>query len=173
MQKQFKAIAVFVITSVLTSISYASDSLENNLLSTLKLKLNEFGDIERNGNHGKAIRAYMNKGYIDKKPTVYRADYVDYYVLKKPAYVLGHELKVIEEEYMSEYVGCCVNEGVGVVLKLTGSMQKLENFAQKNKCVVEPIDYDYYYESLGIVNAIPEKGVFVEMSCRANDIQGF
>jgi len=172
MQKQFKAIAVLVVTSVLTSISYASDLLENNLLSTLKLKLNEFGDIERNGNHGQAIRSYMNKGYIDKKPTVYRADYVDYYVLKKPAYVLGHELKVIEEEYMSEYIGCCVNEGVGVVLKLTGSMQKLENFAQENQCVVEPIDYDYYYESLGIFNAIPEKGVFVEMSCRANDIQG-
>ena len=173
MQKQFKAIAVLVVTSVLTSISYASDSLENNLLSTLKLKINEFGDIERKGNHGQAIRAYMNKGYIDKKPTVYRADYVDYYVLRKPAYVLGHELKVIEEEYMSEYVGCCVNEGVGVVLKLTSSMQKLEKFAQNNKCVVEPIDYSYYYERLGIANAIPEKGVFVEMSCRANDIQGF
>lgn len=173
MQKQFKVIAVLAITSILTTVSYASDSLENNLLSTLKLKLNEFGDIERNGNHGQAIRAYMNKGYIDKKPTVYRADYVDYYVLKKPTYVLGHELKVIEEEYMSEYVGCCVNEGVGVVLKLTGSMQKLENFAQKNKCLVEPVDYAYYYESLGIVNAIPEKGVFVEMSCRVNDIQGF
>lgn len=173
MQKQFKVIAVLAITSILTTVSYASDSLENNLLSTLKLKLNEFGDIERNGNHGKAIRAYMNKGYIDKKPTVYRADYVDYYVLKKPAYVLGHELKVIEEEYMSEYVGCCVNEGVGVVLKLTGSMQKLENFAKKNKCLVEPIDYAYYYERLGIVSTIPEKGVFVEMSCRVNDIQSF
>lgn len=173
MQKQLKVIAVVAITSILTTVSYASDSLESNLLSTLKLKLNEFGDIERNGNHGKAIRAYMNKGYIDKKPTVYRADYVDYYLLKKPAYVLGHELKVIEEEYMSEYVGCCVNEGVGVVLKLTGSMQKLENFAQQNKCLVEPIDYSYYYERLGIVNAIPGKGVFVEMSCRVNDIQDF
>jgi len=173
MQKQFKVVAVLLITSILTTVSYASDTLEKNLLSTLKLKLNEYGDIERNGNHGKAIRAYMNKGYIDKKPTVYRADYVDYYVLKKPAYILGHELKVIEEEYMSEYVGCCVNEGVGVVLKLTGSMQKLENFARKNKCLVEPIDYSYYYERLGIVSTTPEKGVFVEMSCRVNDIQGF
>ena len=60
-----------------------------------------------------------------------------------------------------------------IVLKLTSSMQKLERFAQNNKCVVEPIDYSYYYERLGIANAIPEKGVFVEMSCRANDIQGF
>lgn len=173
MKKITKLVPFVFVLSLLSTVSYASDSLENNLLSTLKLKLNEFGDIERNGNHGKAIRAYMNKGYIDKKPTVYRADYVDYYVLKKPAYLLGHELKVIEEEYMSEYVGCCVNEGVGVVLKLSGSMQKLENFAQKNKCLVEPIDYSYYYERLGIVNAIPEKGVFVEMSCRVNDIQGF
>lgn len=164
---------IILLFGLLTTVSYASDSLENTLLSTLKLKLNEFGDIERNGNHGQAIRAYMNKGYIDRNPTVYRADYVDYYVLKKPAYVLGHELKVIEEEYMSEYVGCCVNEGVGVVLKLSGSMQKLESFAKKNKCLVEPIDYSYYYERLGIVNTIPQKGVFINMSCRVNDIQGF
>lgn len=173
MQKLSKTLTILLASSLLSTVSYANDSLEEGLLSTLKLKLNEFGDIERNGNHGKAIKAYMSKGYIDKKPTIYRADYVDYYVLEKPAYVLGHELKVIEEEYMSEYVGCCVNEGVGVVLKLSGSMQKLENFAQKNKCAIEPIDYSYYYERLGIVNRIPEAGIFVNMSCRANNLQGF
>lgn len=173
MQIIAKTLPVLLVSTFLSTVSYANGTLENSLLSTLEIKLNEYGDIERNANHGQAIRNYMNKGYIDKTPTVYRADYVDYYILKKPAYVLGHELKIIEEEYMSEYIGCCVNEGVGLVLKLSGSMQKLESFAQKNKCSVEPIDYNSYYERLNIVNAIPEKGIFVNMSCRENDIQGF
>ncbi len=66
-----KSLPLLLAATFLSTGAYASDTLENNLLSTLKIKLNEYGDIERNANYGQAIRAYMNKGYIRVKLVSY------------------------------------------------------------------------------------------------------
>ena len=75
-------------------------SLESGLTSALRLKK---GTTERIGNSGKAIQAYMREGIVNKKPNQ-RADYTDYYLVNKPAKFMGHDLIVIEEEYMSQYL---------------------------------------------------------------------
>ena len=68
----------------------------------------------------------MQAGYIDNKPNL-RADYTDYYLLNKPARFMGHELVMIEEEYMSRYIGCCVSPGAGLSVKVSGSLKPLGN----------------------------------------------
>ena len=40
----------------------------------------------------------------------------------------------IVDEYMSEYVGCCVSEGWGAVIAKTSDLAPLKQFAKKNQC---------------------------------------
>lgn len=139
--------------------------LEEGLLSALRLKP---GTTERAGDSGKAIQAYMREGVVNKRPDQ-RADYTDYYVLKKPASFMGHELVVIEEEYMSKYIGCCVNPGAGVTVKLNGSLKNLERFAEANMC-----SFDDNVDAQGELNRVSirtplSKGRYARLSCREND----
>lgn len=165
--KYIKLLTGLILT--IASLSVKANTADK-LLKSISITIDKDGDIARYGKYGKAIKDYMNKGYINSKPNIYRADYVDYYFLQKPAYLLGHELKIIEEEYMSEYVGCCASEGVGVVLKLSGSTNKLKKFAQRNRCSIEPINFKEYMTNLGIKNPKIQRGSYITMSCRERDL---
>jgi len=146
--------------------SAASDKgLEEDLTNALRLKP---GTNERAGDSGKAIQAYMKEGVVNKKPNQ-RADYVDYYVVKKPASFMGHALVVIEEEYMSKYVGCCVDPGVGITVRLTGSPRNLEEFVEANKCSWDSrVDAQAALRRLGIKTVL-RQGRYAYLSCREND----
>lgn len=85
---------------------------------------------------GEAIQNYIAAGYLARKPNV-RADYTDYWWLKKPAPFMGHELVMIGEQYMSKWIGCCVDPGLDVVVKIDGSTARLEQFARENKCSID------------------------------------
>lgn len=50
-------------------------------------------------------------GFIAKKPNIKRYDYNDVYNVKKPLSFKGQNVVLLTDEYMSEYVGCCVSEG--------------------------------------------------------------
>ncbi|MFX8569850.1 hypothetical protein ABTM09_20385, partial [Acinetobacter baumannii] len=63
------------------------------------------------------------KGFLAKKPNVSRVDYNDIYKLKKPYEFMGQNVLLISDEYMSEYVGCCVSEGWGAVFKQTTNLK--------------------------------------------------
>lgn len=164
-----KQIISTLLLLVLSLGTYAKTA--NNLLKSMTTTIDKEGEVTRYGNYGKAIQGYMNKGYIKSKPDVYRADYVDHYFLRKPAFLLGHELKIIEEEYMSEYVGCCASEGVGVVLKLSGGVSRLKKFANRNRCSIEPINFKQHLKWLGIKNPKVKRGSYVTLSCRERDLQ--
>ncbi len=139
--------------------------LEQGLLQALRL---DRARQDRAAPSGPAIQAYIQAGYLELKPTV-RADYTDYRLLKRPAHLLGHELLLVEEEYMTQYVGCCVNHGVGAVLRLHGDAGALQRFAQDNGCRVSlPFDAKEELSWTGLPLDWP-KGDYARLSCRERD----
>ena len=142
-----------------------SNILEKGLINSMMLNVKT---KERIGDSGKAIQAYIQSSFLEKKPTD-RFDYTDYWVLKKPAYFLGHELKIIEEEYMTRYVGCCVSNGVGATLKVKKDLNELEKFAKNNGCSLNK-NINYKEEISNFNLTTNDSGEYVSLSCRDRDI---
>ena len=139
--------------------------LETGLAQALHLKK---GSSERVGTSGQAIQAYMRAGLIDSKPNQ-RADYTDYYLLNKPARFMGHELVMIEEEYMARYIGCCVSPGAGLSVKVSGSLKPLAQFAHVHRCSLnDNADVQSELASLGIRRKLAP-GRYATLSCRERD----
>lgn len=85
---------------------------------------------------------------------------------------MGHTLMVIEEEYMTKYIGCCVSPGVGITVKINGSTKNLEAFAKENGCRLsddEDIQYVFSHTLNSKLN-FPE-GTYASLSCRERDAQ--
>jgi len=163
----YKRFFLLVLLTAYAALACASSDkeLEEGLANALRLKP---GTTERAGDSGQAIQAYMREGVVNKRPNE-RYDYTDYYHVKKPASFMGHDLVVIEEEYMTKFIGCCVNPGAAVTVKLNGSPNNLERFAEKNMCSFD--------DNVGIKDglrgvsskvALP-KGRYATLSCRSND----
>lgn len=124
---------------------------------------------ERVGDSGEAIQAYIKNGLLGKAPNM-RIDYTDYWGLKGHADFMGHTLVVIEEEYMSAYIGCCVSPGIGITVKINQDVADLKEFASINKCSLDLMDQSELnaeFESLGIKS--PGKGRYATLSCRERD----
>jgi hypothetical protein len=81
---------------------------------------------------------------------------------------MGQNVVLISDEYMSEYVGCCVSEGWGAVFKQTSNLKLIEKFAKTNQCSFGPIEStsDYYGFK---IRSLP-KGNYYELSCRERDL---
>ncbi len=45
---------------------------------------------------------------------------------------MGQNVVLISDEYMSEYVGCCVSEGWGAVFKQTTNLKLIENLQKES-----------------------------------------
>jgi hypothetical protein len=124
---------------------------------------------DRMGDSSIAIAAYVKAAYLNKKPNT-RADYIDFYVLKRPATLLGHTLVVIEHEYMSEYIGCCASPGMGLLIKTSGSTANLEKFSKENACTfsnhVDVIERLKNYS----IKAKLAPGNYASLSCRERDV---
>lgn len=145
----------------------ADPGLESGLIHALHLKK---GTTERVGTSGKAIQAYVREGYIGKRPDQ-RFDYTDYYLLKKPASFMGHELVFIEEEYITQYIGCCVSPGAGVTVKVRGNTQNLQAFASAQRCTLtDPVDVQHALSEVAIKARLP-KGHYALLSCRERDAE--
>ena len=145
----------------------AGPGLESDLIHALHLKK---GTTERAGTSGKAIQAYVREGYIGKRPDQ-RFDYTDYYLLKKPASFMGHELVLIEEEYITQYIGCCVSPGAGVTVKVHGNTQNLQAFASAQRCTLtDPVDVQHALSEVAIKARLP-KGHYASLSCRERDAE--
>ena len=162
-----KLILILLLLSMKISFAAEDPTLEAGLVKALKQKP---GTTERLGDSGAALRAYIAAGYLDLKPSQ-RADYTDYRLLKKPAMLMGHTLVLIEEEYMTRHIGCCVSPGVGVTVRLSGSSKNLEKFAEKNGCSFNPkADPQEELKLYGIKANLPI-GKYASISCRERDAQ--
>lgn len=146
-----------------SSISNNS-ALESALLNAMRLKP---GTLERLGDSGKAIAAIANAGFVNLKPDE-RVDYSDYRIVRKPFFVLGQELVVIDEEYFDVYVGCCVSPGVAITVKISGSLDQIQNFAQENRCTLSRDSDEYYLEPQISIPDAP-KGTYAQLSCKERD----
>ena len=168
-EQVIEQVIVFALLAASSALAVAADapSLESGLLHAMQLKP---GTTERTGTSGKAIEAYVRAGLLDKKPNQ-RYDYTDYYLLKKPATFLGHELVLIEEEYITQYIGCCVSPGLGVTVKVRGGTQNLEKFAQAHRCTLtDNVDLAHELREVAIKNRLP-KAHYASLSCRERDAE--
>lgn len=168
---EYKKIHVSLFSLIFSS-SYAlagNQMLEDALIDSMRLK-HESESVERLGDSGKAIRAYMKAGVVNNRPNT-RLDYTDYYLLNKQETFMGHQLIIIEQEYMTGYIGCCVSPGVGVTVLANGSIENMKRFAKANGCsLTEGIDIQKSVKQLG-VNIGPQRGSFVALSCRDRDAE--
>lgn len=150
-----------------TSSLATETALENQLIKALKIIQNT---EERQAKSRPVIRAYQQAGILNKKPDQ-RADYIDFYLLRKPASFVGHKLVMLEEEYMDTYVGCCVSPGLGLVLQIEADTRSLQDFADKNACTFKPhADVFDTLKTYGIRHKLP-KADYASLSCRERDAQ--
>lgn len=164
-----KHLIVFTVLAASSALAFADDkqSLESGLLHAMQLKK---GTSERTGTSGQAIRAYQQAGLVSKTPRQ-RFDYTDYYLLDKPVPFMGHELVLIEEEYIDKYIGCCVSPGVGITLKVHGSIKNLQQFARASRCTLtDHIDFAHALREVAIKNKVP-KAHYASLSCRERDAE--
>lgn len=143
-----------------------TSNLERDLLKAMELNQQT---KKRVGDSGKAIQSYIQKSILSKKPHT-RMDYTDYWVVKKPVSFMGHELVLIEEEYMVDYIGCCVSPGLGVTLKVERELSEISDFAHKNKCTLTK-DINFKREMNDIGLSVNTSGKYISLSCRERDLQ--
>jgi hypothetical protein len=142
----------------------APDRLQAGLVDAMRLNT-QTG--ERIGDSGAAIRAYIQAGYLRARPEK-RFDYTDYRILRRPARLLGQELVLIEEEYLTRFIGCCVNAGVGAVVRATADTSAIDAFAAANRCsIAKGRDVIATLESVGLK---PAQGEYLQLSCRERDV---
>jgi len=138
--------------------------LEDTLITALRQKS---GTDERMGDYVKAIIDYANAGYVNKRPDS-RFDYSDFRRLLKPADFMGHVLVVIEEEYMQQYVGCCVSPGISVTLRLKSNGNDLDAFAKRNGCSISRDTEDLFTAPPHIPDA--PIGTYATLECKERDL---
>jgi hypothetical protein len=142
------------------------DSLEGQLKSAMTFDSNT---SERVGDSGDAIQAYIKRGLLGKKPKE-RSDYTDYWVIKKPIDFMGHKLVIIEEEYMTKFIGCCVSPGLGITVKVNSDVAELKDFARANKCSVTTKNKKEINEEMSFLGVVAkDEGEYVTLSCRERD----
>jgi hypothetical protein len=155
---------VFVLTAAVGSAAELSPQ-EKLLLGAMTLRSSD--PYAREVGSGEAIGALIKSGHVKRKP-FQRADYVDYWPLKKSVTFFGHKVLLLEEEYLVEFIGCCVNVGIGMVIEETGDTSELESFAKANQCRKE--GEDYWKGSLENAGLKPKAGVkYSYISCREKD----
>ncbi len=119
---------------------------------------------------GKAIKEYKASGVLAFKPQ--RVDYADYYVAGRPTMFMGNTLVAVMEEYQVKYIGCCVNPGAGVYLRVVDRIEPLRQFARASMCRLEE-----YGDRKSFLAAVPftagmDEGKYAALLCQESDEAG-
>lgn len=118
------------------------------------------------GDAAALIRRLARGGHVKQKPDA-RVDYTDYRKVAKPLDFEGQTIVVIEEEYMKKFVGCCVNEGFGFVIRVNSDAEGLKARAKAAKCAVSDESGDR--DILDRLRIRRKEARYMSVSCRAND----
>jgi hypothetical protein len=144
----------------------AADGLEERLTAAIVLAPSEDA-LDRIDRIEPVLAAYQRAGLIGAKPD-FRLVYDDYYLLRKPAKFRGYVLAAIEVENMGEFLGCCVDEGV--ILLLRGEGGDLEDFASRSGCRVLGYEDQAFEPNRQHTARRFPKGDYVSLSCRVHDV---
>ena len=156
----------FVLLAI-TAAAFPAHAAEPDPADLLLKAMRPVPDYGRQGNVGAAIRELKAQEVVPFRPTRY--EYTDYYRVQKPVAIFGHTLTLVEEEYQSRFVGCCVSEGGGFLVRVAGSLDRLEAWAEKNMCSITEFDSEReFLKSVPIRMELP-KGHYADVSCRVRD----
>ncbi|KQT34155.1 hypothetical protein [Methylophilus sp. Leaf414] len=141
-----------------------ANQLSERLLEAGLIKALSLGsEKERKAESGPALVAYIKQGYLRRKPDI-QQDYNDYRFPLKLIHLLGHKVLLIDEENITKYIGCCVNEGLGITVDSEGP--DLDSFAKNNGCSIR----NNPYLPNEVKERLPKNGWFT-LSCKANDAE--
>ena len=95
------------------------------------------------------------------------ADYFAWVAPRRPVRFLGHDVAlVIAEEMRAGFIGCCVSEGVTLVLAPAGNREELEQFAAAERCRLEPASENTRFEmATAESRALRARSGLVALSC--------
>jgi hypothetical protein len=138
-------------------------ALEAGMLNALKPSPNG----SRQERAGQAIRAYKEAGVLPFRPT--RSDYTDHYTVTKPTKFMGHDLVIVSEAYMTKYIGCCVDPGAGMYVKIAADTARMQSFARANRC-----RFEEFADHKVLLDAAPVKadlalGRYAALLCHESD----
>lgn len=156
-------IALSLVVGAQPATAATSDAdLETAMLQALRPSAD--GRQER---AGAAIRAYKAAGALSSRPQ--RSDYTDYYPVIKPTRFLGQELVLVSEQYMTKHIGCCVDPGAGMVVRVLTNTDTMKAFARANQCRVEE-----FADRKALHDATPaafglEAGRYAALRCHESD----
>jgi hypothetical protein len=160
--------ATMALAVTLVAQPIKSEATEIEALLYAATEVNEAGD-GRTVESGVTIRALINGGYLAAKPNA-RLDYSDYRRMQKPLDFLGAKLVAVEEQYMTTYVGCCVNHGIGLVFENSAGSPLIAKLATANSCKYSEDDYGLQtaLEASGLSG---QGGQFAYLFCGLNQLQ--
>ncbi len=127
--------------------------------------------IEQSMDSIDSLKMLKKQGVIDEKANV-QGDYYHFYFPKKEIVIFGAKLIALDHEYLTDYIGCCVNPGVAVVLKRMDGFNsnEIDVFAKQHSCNINDIEKahlpDLVIKQVGLAN---DKAFLFELSCKQND----
>jgi hypothetical protein len=164
----FRFVTPFLFLALCAGLSHAQKPVSPEMVLTQAMS--RLDNENRVMSSGVAIEKLAKMGFLPIKPDD-RADYVDYRRVRKPLSLFGHKVVVIEEEYLTQYIGCCVNPGIGMVIETNGAMGDLNAFLVPNKCHKRNPDFDPA-QSLKLAGVKPKAdATYVIISCRQDDLR--
>jgi hypothetical protein len=100
------------------------------------------------------------------------ADYFAWIAPRRSLRFLGHEVAlVITEEMRAGFIGCCVSDGVTLILAPAGSRAGLEQFATAQRCRIEPASRNIRFDMATTDNpALRSRTGLMALSCHDRDI---
>lgn len=119
------------------------------------------------------LEAYRGAGLINTSPD-FEADYNAYYRVRSPGRFLGYPLLAFETETMraAGWIGCCINEGLSILVRTAGNDTAAEEFAEQLGCRLERGDFSgkaVDFRQLGIEGLEQGQSDMVLISCHEND----
>ena len=116
-----------------------------------------------------AVGTLRAKGVLPDEPSL-RADYSSYYPTMRPLTVLGTQVLFVEHEYFESFIGCCVDEGLAVVVD-AGDRTQMDAFAQKNRCHVLSLEDSYLPAEVIAAVKKSASATPVKLSCKYRDVE--
>tara|TARA_R100001039_G_C1854728_1_gene117183 strand:+ start:3073 stop:3573 length:501 start_codon:yes stop_codon:yes gene_type:complete len=119
-----------------------------------------------------ALETLKQQGIINNEPDIV-ADYNHIYITNKPLPVLGGVLLALDHEYLEDWIGCCVNPGMALVLQVQKDRDDttaLASFAKENHCKVIPFEQSFMTKDLkeAAFDHIKKDDILV-ISCKLSD----